>query len=63
VTPEEPSITPPIELQSEEAPLILATLLQSINAAEDDAKRTEEDNEKMIGQEHEEKAEEKGASD
>ncbi|WKT39647.1 hypothetical protein QSH57_001466 [Fusarium oxysporum f. sp. vasinfectum] len=63
VTPEEPSITPPIELQSEEAPLILATLLQSINAAEDDAKRTEEDNEKTIGQEHEEKAEEKGASD
>ncbi|KAG7437312.1 40S ribosomal protein S8-B [Fusarium oxysporum f. sp. raphani] len=62
VTPEEPSITPPIELQSEEAPLILATLLQSINAAEDDAKRTEEDNEKTIGQEHEEKAEEKGAT-
>lgn len=63
VTPEEPSITPPIELQSEEAPLILATLLQSINAAEDDAKRTEEDNEKTIGQGHEEKAEEKGACD
>ncbi|KAF6529994.1 hypothetical protein HZS61_001306 [Fusarium oxysporum f. sp. conglutinans] len=62
VTPEEPSITPPIELQSAEAPLILATLLQSINAAEDDAKRTEEDNEKTIGQEHEEKAEEKGAT-
>ncbi|KAL9574544.1 hypothetical protein ACKAV7_001409 [Fusarium commune] len=63
VTPEEPSITPPIELQSDEAPLILTTLLQSINAAEDDVKRTEEDNEKTIGQEHEEKAEEEEARD
>ncbi|RKL46105.1 hypothetical protein BFJ72_g3013 [Fusarium proliferatum] len=63
VTPEEPSITPPIELQSDEAHFIPATLLQSINANEDDAKGTEEDNEKTIGQEREVKAEEKGARD
>ncbi|KAI1022608.1 hypothetical protein LB503_000428 [Fusarium chuoi] len=63
VTPEEPSIAPPIELQSDEAPFIPATLLQFINATEDDAKWTEDDNEKTIGQEHKEKAEEKGARD
>ncbi|KAF5610397.1 uncharacterized protein FSUBG_3313 [Fusarium subglutinans] len=60
VTPEEPSIAPPIELQPEELPFILAELLQSIDAAEDDAEWTEENNEKMIGQDHEEKAKEKG---
>ncbi|KAF5969032.1 hypothetical protein FBULB1_10448 [Fusarium bulbicola] len=60
VTPEDPSIAPPIELQPEELPFILAELLQSIDAAEDDAKWTEENNEKMIGQDHEEKAKEKG---
>ncbi|KAF5545521.1 hypothetical protein FMEXI_6066 [Fusarium mexicanum] len=60
VTPEEPSIAPPIELQPEELPFILAELLQSIDTAEDDAKWTEENNEKMIGQDHEEKAKEKG---
>ncbi|QGI76469.1 hypothetical protein CEK25_001375 [Fusarium fujikuroi] len=63
VTPEEPSITPPIELQSDETHFIPATLLQSINANEDDAKGTEEDNEKTIGQEREVKAEEKGVRD
>ncbi|KAF4959688.1 hypothetical protein FGADI_1462 [Fusarium gaditjirri] len=63
VTPEEPSITPPIELQSDEAPLFLTTLLQSINTAEDDVEGMEEDNEKTIRQEHEEKAEEKQARD
>ncbi|KAF5712311.1 hypothetical protein FGLOB1_4559 [Fusarium globosum] len=63
VTPEESSIAPPIELQSDEAHFIPATLLHFINATEDDAKGTEEDNEKTIGQEHEEKAEEKGARD
>ncbi|KAF5241392.1 hypothetical protein FANTH_9135 [Fusarium anthophilum] len=60
VTPEEPSIAPPIELQPEDLPFILAELLQSIDAAEDDTKWTEETNEKMIGQGHEEKAKEKG---
>ncbi|KAF5719082.1 hypothetical protein FMUND_4871 [Fusarium mundagurra] len=63
VTPEEPPIAPPIELQSDEAPFIPATLLQYINATEDDAKWTEEDNEKTIGQEYGEKAEGKGARD
>ncbi|KAG5792482.1 hypothetical protein H9Q69_008457 [Fusarium xylarioides] len=63
VTPEEPPIAPPIELQSDEAPFIPATLLQSINSTEDDAKWTEEDNEKTIGQKHGEKAEGKGARD
>ncbi|KAF4499864.1 hypothetical protein FAGAP_3959 [Fusarium agapanthi] len=61
VTPEEPSVAPPIELKSDEIPFILAELLQSIDAVEDDAKWTEENNEKTIGQEHEEKAKGKGA--
>ncbi|KAG9507847.1 hypothetical protein J7337_001403 [Fusarium musae] len=63
VTPEEPSITPPIELQSDEAPFIPATLLQSINATEDDAEWTEGDNEKCDRTGAGEKAEGKGARD
>ncbi|KAF5686564.1 hypothetical protein FDENT_5729 [Fusarium denticulatum] len=63
VTPEEPPIAPPIELQSDEAPFIPATLLQSINATEDDAKWTEGDNEKYDRTGAGEKAEGKGARD
>ncbi|KAF5629297.1 hypothetical protein F52700_7616 [Fusarium sp. NRRL 52700] len=61
VTPEEPSIAAPNELQLDEAPFIPATLLQFINATEDDAKWAEEDKKKTIRQEHEEKAEGKEA--
>ncbi|KAF5576248.1 hypothetical protein FPANT_11014 [Fusarium pseudoanthophilum] len=63
VTPEEPPIAPPIELQSDEAPFIPASLLQSINATEDDAKWTEGDNEKCDRTGAGEKAEGKGARD
>lgn len=63
VTPEEPPITPPIELQSDEAPFIPATLLQSINATEDDTGWTEGDNEKCDRTGAGEKAEGKGARD
>ncbi|KAF5574429.1 hypothetical protein FPCIR_13587 [Fusarium pseudocircinatum] len=63
VTPEEPPIAPPIELQSDEAPFIPAALLQSINATEDEAKWTEGDNEKCDRTGAGEKAEGKGARD
>ncbi|KAF9772815.1 hypothetical protein IL306_009455 [Fusarium sp. DS 682] len=58
VTPEEPSITPPIELESDEAPLNLAALLQYIDAADNEANTTAEDTENTDGQE-EEQAEKK----
>ncbi|KAF4343679.1 40s ribosomal s8 [Fusarium beomiforme] len=57
VTPEEHSITPPVELESDEAPLGLGALLRYIDAADDEAKTTAEDTENTDGQEEQETAE------